>query len=92
MGAGELEGGSVWVGDNFIRGSKMSYAGPDYMYLLITKQNYLFFCCGNFKVNDKKNNKNDKKKGIEKTSKILQKLVIAFLWWQANKSTILVNT
>jgi hypothetical protein len=30
-------------GDNFIRGSKMSYAGPDYMYLLITKQNFAFF-------------------------------------------------
>jgi hypothetical protein len=30
-------------GDNFIRGSKVSYAGPDYMYLLITKQNFASF-------------------------------------------------
>lgn len=68
-------------GDNFIRGSKVSYAGPDYMCLLITKQNFasFFVVVEILRLMIKKNNKNDKKKGIEKTSKILQKLVIAFL-------------
>ena len=74
-------------GDNFIRGSKMSYAGPDYMYLLITKQNFAFF----FVVVE------ILRLMIKRTTKMLkkrhwknhQKLVMAFLWWQARSLLIL---